>query len=333
MKKLYYYPSARKGVYLNPYSAHYKEAMNKYFRVLDTKARDVPGLSTLLLPYSFVADVFIFSWIENIRGAHAGILQFWNVCLCLFIIRLRRKKIVWMFHNFHGHGGQNRYADYLMSYLFKHACLIICHSKAAAEYAKERAACPVRYECHPVAPLNNLAPYAGTAETNDVLIWGAISPYKGIPEFLSYEGTRTSGLKILIIGKCSNAELEKRIRSLCTGNIRFDNRKPDFSELKAGIAKSRYVLFPYVGGSISSSGALIDTIALGGTPVGPNVGAFKDLAEDGLCYVYDTYGGLMNILAGDKRIDDRTRRKFISGNTWEAFAARVARELETCRAR
>ncbi|WP_194968036.1 hypothetical protein [Klebsiella pneumoniae] len=52
------------------------------------------------------------------------------------------------------------------------------------------------------------------------------------------------------------------------------------------IEDSKCVLFPYKSGSISSSGALMDTIALGGVAIGPDVGAFKDLEKKGYARLF-----------------------------------------------
>ncbi len=138
---------------------------------------------------------------------------------------------------------------------------------------------------------------------------------------------RQSELKIFIVGKCKDLQLSEQLITCCNSNIRYENRRAGYAEIKALMSKAKYVLFPYLSGSVSSSGALIDTIVLGGTPVGPNLGAFKDLAEEGVCLVYDDYAGLLDILSGNRTIDDLKRKDFIAQNTWDSFAMKLNKHI------
>ncbi|MCD8298086.1 MAG: hypothetical protein LUC88_10990 [Prevotella sp.] len=329
MQKLFYYPSARDVDYDNPYSVNYKNALTKYFLVLNNHLRRKPAKKVIcLLQNAFFADIFIFNWIENICQGRLSAIKYRIVQLAFLIIKLRKRKIVWMFHNFHPHQGSDKYSEAIMSYMFGNASIIISHSKAATEYARQRAKCDVKYECHPVAPIAHLENTTPSAIHPDILIWGTIAHYKGIVEFLSYSKVRASNLNIFIVGRCKYPDLENRIRSLCNDNICYENRKVSFSELKALISNSKYVLFPYIGSCVSSSGALIDTIVLGGTPIGPDVGAFKDLSEEGVCLVYDNYDSLLDILSSDNRIDAQTRNDFIAENSWQTFACKLVGYLK-----
>ena len=94
-----------------------------------------------------------------------------------------------------------------------------------------------------------------------------------------------------------------------------------FETLAGYIAKSKFVIFPYIGDSISSSGVLMNTIMMGGNPVGPNRGAFKDLSEEGVCFVYDNYDEMYEILISDVYISDEKKTDFIKKNSWNAFGA------------
>lgn len=68
--------------------------------------------------------------------------------------------------------------------------------------------------------------------------------------------------KIRIVGTCVDSELDKRIKKLTNSNVVYENRRASFGEIAKQVCLSKYVLFPYVGNSISSSGALIDTLVL-----------------------------------------------------------------------
>lgn len=328
MKKIYYYPSAGKRGYPNPYSINYKRELEKHFILLDSQNKySVTNIS--FIKNAFIADVVVLNWIETIVTYRYSFIQYLLSMFGLFILWTRRKKIIWMFHNIHPHQGENKYSKAIKKYLFKHANLIISHSKAGAEYAKIYALKPehVIYRCHPVKEFTKKTNY-NRVENLDVFIWGAILPYKGIKEFLSYLRESNFNLRVKIIGRCKDPELLNDIKSLCTKDISFENRYADFSLLSAYMSNSKYTLFPYIGNCVSSSGALIDTLVLGGNPVGPNVGAFKDLSQENLCITYLTYDDLLNTLRQNIRIDDYERENFIRENTWSQFGLLLQQEIE-----
>jgi len=326
--KVYYFPSASKGGYDNPYSVRYKKALAPYFRVLDSENKSWKVSCLPLLCYSFVADVFILNWLENIPFYKMGTLQYLVARFALSVIKIRKKKIVWMYHNIHPHKGENRYTKRLQSYLAGQASLIVSHSVEAAEYIRGRGETRalVIYRCHPVAPIEykieDNKPY------NDVFIWGSILPYKGVVEFLREADRRKSPLKILILGRCIDENLTGEIEKFCNKDIVFSNRRADFDEIASYIAKSRYVLFPYVGDCVSGSGALIDTIAMGGHCCGPDKGAFRDLQKEGMVTTYQTYSDLFQILP-KREVPEvgKNLQTFMRENSWEKFGAFISREI------
>lgn len=322
MKSLYYFPSASQNSYSNPYSIYYKKALEPYFNVLEKKNEPAKILSWSFLKSAFIADVFIVNWLESIPFLRLGYIQYLLVLCGLKIICWRKKKIVWMFHNIHPHQGNNKYSKKIQNILFKQATLIISHSKEATKYARQKTEKEVIYKCHPISTIL-VKPFKKKVNQCDVLIWGTILPYKGIYEFVSDKEIQNSNLRIRIIGKCLDTELCDKIKSQCNKYITFENRRIDFEELAACCKQSRYVLFPYVGNCVSSSGALIDTIALGGTPIGPHIGAFKDLAKEGVCLTYTDYGNLILILKKNIIISDALKNDFMNHNSWQEFAVQL----------
>ncbi|MCI1640683.1 MAG: hypothetical protein LKI42_05355, partial [Bacteroidales bacterium] len=131
---------------------------------------------------------------------------------------------------------------------------------------------------------------------------------------------KRTGIKVMIIGKCKIPYLEEVIEK---SGVSYENRRPDFDEVAWYCTHSDYVLFPYLPGSISSSGLLINTVVLGGNPIGPAIGAFKDLAEEGVCLTYGNIQEMFCILADRddrKTIGVDTRKDFIAAHSWEKFA-------------
>ena len=326
MKTLYYFPPTSKNGYSNPYSIHYKKILQQYFKVLDNENHPSKMMSWSFLKNTFRADVFILNWLESISFLRFGLIQFLIVLVGLNIIKCRNKTIVWMFHNIHPHQGNNKYSRKIQQILFKRAKLIISHSQEAAQYAKSKTKNEVIYKCHPIMPIF-VNTFNGEVDVGDVLIWGTVLPYKGIYEFISNAEIQKSKLRIRIIGCCSDKKLCTNIKSQCNDLITFENRRIDFDELAVYIAKSRYVLFPYIGNCVSSSGALIDTIALGGTPIGPHLGAFKDLEEECVCFTYTDYNKLLDILKNHYCLEEKVRIEFLKNNSWESFVEFLANKL------
>lgn len=314
--KVYYYPPSTKGGYSNPYSLDYKKILGQKYDVLDSKNKPARMLSLSFLQYAFRADIYIVNWLESVCFLRLGWLQYIFAILGLFVIKLRRKKIVWMFHNIHPHQGDNYFSNSLQRYLYNQASLIISHSKEAADYAEKYAKRKVIYVCHPVHPIS-VKLSNSQIKNYDVFVWGTILPYKGILEFLSQKDIQESNLRIRVLGRCKDLDLADRIDKLCNENIIFENRRANIDEIASCIKNSRYVLFPYIGECVSSSGALIDTLVLGGVPIGPNKGAFKDLSEEKMCFIYNNYRELLGLLKGCNSIADNRRTQFLKENSWE----------------
>lgn len=325
-QKVYFYPSCPREGYVNPYCISFKENLKTYFDLLDADNQVTKMKSLTLLWYSFRADVFILNWIENVIKLRFGWMQYCLVLLSFLVIKFRKKKIIWIFHNMKPHDGENLFTNTIMSYLFKNSDLIISHSKEASDYAKKKTKCPVKYYCHPVKQIESNK-WNGHIQHCDILIWGTILPYKGILEFLMNCSSKIKNEHILILGKCNDKKLASHINSFCSENIVFKNRKADFDELNFYIKSSKYVLFPYIGASVSSSGALIDTIAMGGVPIGPNKGAFKDLSDEGVCITYDNYEELLIKITSDSIIKESDKQKFIETNSWNYFITSLYKDI------
>ena len=275
-------------------------------------------LTSRLLKYSFYADLFIINWLESAPFLRFGLVQYCLARLSLLIIKLRKKKIVWVLHNIHPHDGIDKRSARIQEILFAQASLVICHSKDAYLYVSKKASGKCFFFHHPVKNVKFSTPLS-SGKKQDVLIWGSILPYKGVYEFLANPQIQKSDLRILVVGACKDLKLASQIKTCCSEKIIFENRRADFDELRTMINSSRYILFPYIGDSVSSSGALIDTLILGGTPVGPNVGAFSDLAEMNLCLTYENFSELKQILQSDVVLVKNHVDDFLENNSWEKF--------------
>ncbi|EKK7267110.1 hypothetical protein PO668_004392, partial [Escherichia coli] len=107
-------------------------------------------------------------------------------------------------------------------------------------------------------------------------------------------------------------------------NTIFENRKIEFHELAEQISASQFVLFPYTSSSVSSSGALMDSLSLGANIIGPSKGAFKDLANDGICFVYDNLDELPDIKKRFSEINKKAVQIFVHKHSWDDFASNIS---------
>ncbi len=323
MMKVFIYPQHKKKQTINPYLENQEWAVGKQFEIVHPEYRRRLPQSLRLLIGSTKADVYILNWIEEaVEGEGSRLLRGLWTLLALQIIMLRKAKIVWIFHNIHSHERETFWSKQIKQLLFRGSTIIVAHSAEACEYAKQYARCPVHFKNHPI-PINNYGMWGGELKECDFYIWGNIHPYKGVLEFLSNPLCRESGKQILVVGRCKDKGMSQEIIKCCNEKVVFENRQAGFSEIAAQCKKAKYVLFPYVGDSISSSGVLMDTLQMGGTPVGPNRGAFADLAREKCCIVYDDIKEVFDLPVNEKKMTilQESRDRFMKDNSWEAFGA------------
>ena len=325
---IYVAPSAKRGTgYPNRYFYRLKQALSEHFRVLEADNKPCLMQGTALVLNSLWADVFLLSFVETIAFHKLAWIQQWMALAALRIMKIRRRKIIFIFHNPRPHKGETSISRRLTDAQFRLADAVIAHSREAATVARLRLAVlaedpgKVCYIAHPVTPFSGQA--ASAVDPFDVLLWGDILPYKGVLEFVREPALAESGLCVRIIGRCADPVYARELESSLPAGVSFENRRAPFEELASLSKAARYVLFPYLPGSVSSSGVLMDTLALGGTPVGPAIGAFSDLAEEGLCLTYSSVEELFVILSGKQEIDPARRTAFIRKHSWEAFAKTI----------
>lgn len=325
-QKVYISPSAsRKLGYPNPYFPRLKQELGAWFDVMEADNRPCRMQAGALLKASLKADIFMLSFVETIAFQKLSVLQTCLALLAMDILRLRGGRLVFFFHNPAPHKGENLLSRILTKRMFRRACLVVAHSENTAAIARQRiSADKVLLFPHPAELPEKVTPSERRA---DVLIWGTVLPYKGVLEFLSTPGVADSGLRIDVLGACPDASLARQIHALENGNVCFEERRAPMEEIAARIAASGMVLFPYLPGSISGSGTLMDTLRYGGSPVGPDVGAFHDLAQEGLCRVYKNPAELREILKSGWTVDSGLAARYLEKHSWPSFARELAERL------
>lgn len=322
--RIFVYPHTYKKhkVYTgNPYILDFIEALKSHNYEISNELTIKHPLWSLL---KFVnnSDIFIFHWLENVPLYKYGIWQFIFSWITLPVLRLKKKKIIWFRHNYIPHNVKSVLKRIMCAALIKRlkskADIIITHSEMGLddlEKEKDKSF----YFIHPT---KNRGILPRRKLKYDLLIWGTITRYKGVLDFLQYNFNvgDLDNCKIRIIGKCSDKILLAQINSVLKHNVSFENRRIEFDEVKNLVSETKYVILPYTSESVLSSGILMDSLSVGASIIGPNLGAFKDLSDDKEVNVrvYNSFSEIPTIL--NTSIPNANYPEFLSKHSWQIFS-------------
>ena len=325
--KILFYPIIKKdkNITKNPYTFNF------------IKHLEISGFSVINKekPYDFFKSIFfinkfdlvILNWIEDICDKRYGYIQNLLFFMNFFIWKIFKKKVIWIVHNKISHNKKNKFLKIINFYLLSnYADVIISHSSEGIMFVKTfwkvNTNNKTVYIDHPT---NGIFTKASSLNRKyDILIWGNITSYKGVDIFLEkyYKEIHKYNLKLLIAGKILDNELKKKLLRFKSSNILINDDFVSNTELKSLISESKIILFPYIGVSTLSSGAMIYSLEHDGKVLGPNIGEFKDLGEREIIF---TYGYSENIIEKILKIlqshslNDRQIEEFVKTNTWKNF--------------
>lgn len=336
MLKVYLYPNIilDNAKSMNPYFKDLSNAILIHNKVINEGNPTRFGIFNILR-YINDLDIVYLNWVEDLPDKRGGTIQSIFFMLLLPCLKLMGKKIVWTLHNKTSHSTKHQsMKKTLLRLLIKRCDLIITHASDGLNYIPEKI--PVAFLPHPTKPC-----YKSVSNTDlkvyDIIIWGAVTEYKGIDTFLLYliENRLISKYRILIAGRVDGPRLKESLESIAqeNNNVTLLNRFIAEQELIDLIGKSRLILFSYHSKSVLSSGALMDSLRFKTTIVGPNVGAFNDLSKDGLIYTFHDYVHLIEVLDDllenyqDRAISASLTETYIIENSWEMFSDRVTTQL------
>jgi len=233
-------------------------------------------------------------------------------------------------HNKHSHSVNHiALKKTIFNKLLKKADYILTHSSEGISYGDSiipGSQSRIKYLPHPVKDRRDKIV---TEKKWDILIWGTLSPYKGIVEFLKLlnEQNVQHNYKILIIGKSVSKDYYSSLLSHSNENMVVKDEFIDNTSLKVLINQSKIVLFTYATSSILSSGALMDSIGFGANVIGPDVGAFSDLAKEGIIRIYKNQDEIIPLinsqLNGRNSYSQETITSFLYENSWDKYAENV----------
>ncbi len=337
-KNLYYYPNANRRQSPNPYSRRLVQGLSKGFGILNDATGTNIGIFDIYrnLPRS---NILVCSWLENVPDRKGGFIQGLLVLLLLRLKNLLGVKLVWIMHNKLSHQKTNQEQKMrLFRALLKHADLILTHARVGIGYAHELEPSTNGKVCFIHHPVASGEPHYVEPEAiqSDVLVWGAMQPYKGILEFLKCLDARPRPVrfKTLFWGRFSSDDYYEECRRFAGGNVELRNEFISNDDFAAAQCATRVILFPYRAASILSSGALMDSLlASPALILGPNTGAFRDLAEEGCIAVYHDWDDAIDIIERhiaqpiDMKLMLEKRAEFCRENTWERAGEKINRLL------
>lgn len=321
------------NVQVNPYIKDFVSALEQEGIAVANPPHKNPLFS--LLRKKIDSDAYIFHWLENVPDYKYGMLQMLAALWFLVIVKLSRKRIIWFLHNKQPHITRHRWAKRILThFLIAKSDLIVTHATEGIAVIRNRcpeAASKTLFLHHPTK--NRVPAQAANAQTadTDLLIWGNVSRYKGVPEFIRFANEHSLTLRIKVIGKCSSADLFEELKQQANRYITIENRSIPFDELSKEIQKARYVLVPYAAESVLSSGVLMDSLSFGAKVIGPDIGSFRDYAHEPLLCVY-TFNSLSDIASivrdATKSANRDNYRRFLEAHSWREFGKEFHHQLQ-----
>jgi len=337
--KCYFYPNSSKQTQseVNPYTSLMIEGLEESFRVVNKDRPTGKGFFDFLR-YAFSVDFLFANWIEELPDKKYGFIQ---SALFIFIIKIRKLigfSFFWVMHNKSTHDRSNaRAKKILYSFIVKNCDLILTHSSEGIKNATQNYGHNgknIVFLHHPVGIRKDNNPEQ--QKIYDVLIWGKISAYKGIKEFVSFFAQNNALLKnrkILIAGKFFSESYYNEVMEIKPPQISILNEYIDDNKLSGLIIASKAILFTYNPASVLSSGALMTSLEYPVYIFGPNTAAFADLAGEGIIQTYESFNDLaskIDIVLGDTF--DKTemmskQEDFVRNHSWKKTSDAINKQI------
>lgn len=332
VKNAYIYPisaRAEKVATHNPYLDDFVEAIGTQFNFVN---KDNPSASGIfgMLKYLFQIDYVFFNWIEDVPDKKAGLAQAIFLLFFLHISSSLKIKVIWTMHNKLSHSNEHfLLKKIIFRTLLRRADGILTHSNEGVRYAESMVPGSRERIIYLPHPVKNRISQRDSQKKFDLLIWGTITPYKGIVEFLEYlyRNNYQNKYEILITGKVASEKLLDLLLGCSNQNIVIKDEWTDNEALQSLIGQSRLVLFTYAKSSVLSSGALMDSLGFGARVIGPDVGAFADLEKEGLIRTFNDFDDLVAILDDELHnasgICNDKLTFFLGDNSWFRYAEKL----------
>jgi beta-1,4-mannosyltransferase len=290
-------------------------------------------LLSILKP-SAQGDVLILNWLEDVIFSKYGWLQ-WTVAFFLvYWLQLSGKKMIYMLHNKTSHiERHHRATEILRRLIIRKSAFILTYAREGVDFMRQqypKAADKTFYINHPTVDRLSMCKHPDAASRKyDILIWGTISKYKGVTDFIRFiRDNNVNDLKVCILGRCPSAELYNEIQSTKTDNIDFIDKGLPFEELAHYIDDARFVLVPFQTKTLLGSGTLADSLSFGAKVIGPDAGSFSDYPgkEPRIkVYTFKQFSEIPQIVKqhADDNVDIDQYKSFLDQYTWYNYAGQI----------
>lgn len=243
-----------------------------------------------------------------------------------------KKKIVWTLHNLSSHYSNDWSYKFIQRLMIKVSSLIVIHTKESYAFLERKDVdkSKIFYSFHPITqkPKTNSELLNNEEKKYDILIWGLMSPYKGVYEFLLFLKNKGLNYKVILAGKFNDNTYFDKVNSVATYNITIINSFINDEELFNLHSQSKYILFPYNSLSVLNSGALTLSLSYFSNIIGPNRGAFKELGDLGIIYTFNAYDDILKFLNKDFDNSYDNVKAFVANNTWDHFGLSIDKLLK-----
>lgn len=312
----------------NTYIQSFYESLNQKVILVNNQPTQT-GRSLDLVIHIFRAQHLVLNWPEDIIHLRFGVIQSFLFNLCVLIVKAKGGTITWICHNKKTHHNRLPILSKLNRQFFTLiADKIIVHSTDALRYLNK-----VRHKTiylpHPRYDKTNhgVPKHAGTS--TDVLIWGSITPYKGLHNFIDAYKLRNASFRVEIAGKADEPYYKELTRRTTHVNITVSNQLLSEAALAQKFQDTKIIVLPYLDSDTFSSGALIHSMNSEKIIIGPHLGNFIDLKNAGACLTYhdmDDLFGIIRQLLEDKTYYESTLKhlqqgitRYYNEHSWENF--------------
>ncbi|MEJ8756929.1 hypothetical protein WG947_07985 [Pontibacter sp. H259] len=312
----------------NPYILNLKHELEKNNYKVVNSATKLGILDVLKNIRKF--KIIYFNWIEDLPDKRFGYVQIPILFFIIIYLKIFNKKIIWFVHNNISHRKKNyRLKNLIFRFMELKSDVILSHAQDVKHIVTSKS---VLVFDHPIEKNNIIA--NNSQPKYDLLIWGNVSPYKGIHKFLeyNYNTDKLSNYNIMIAGKFNTEEYLNLILSLKKPNITIVDKILDDEELEDLVYDSKFILFTYNSKSILSSAALCKSVSFGKAIIGPDIGSFKDLSERGIIYKYSNYSDIPSIIekAYDNQsiVNKKEITNYIDKYNWQNFGYFICKAFD-----
>lgn len=207
--------------FVNPYLDDLVLSLSKHFHVIN---KEKPSGMGILGLFKFLSktDFVLFNWIEKLPENKAGMAQSLALFILFPLFKVFKVKIIWTMHNKLTHSKKHqKISNAIFNSMLKKSDYILTHSSEGIEFGESMvkgAKSRIHYFPHPIKDRRG---NTKTQKKYDILIWGSLSPYKGIVAFLEYlhKNQIENKYKTLIIGTASSVEFFIELSALRTNTI------------------------------------------------------------------------------------------------------------------